>query len=108
MNFFSELQIIEDSINSYYDMSFSSEEEEYLCNLKIKSQIKELVEKCFKETKLKKLYTIEAILLLAFNTGCVEDEIIAQNILKELNNSKIICEEDIEIFNKFKATNRWY
>lgn len=108
MNFFNELQIINDNMISYYDMSFNSEQEDYLYNVKVKKQIKELLEKYFTQNILSKLYTIEALLLLAFNTGCAEDEIIAQDILKNLYNSKIICLEDIEIFNKFKATNRWY
>jgi hypothetical protein len=61
--------------------------------------IKILLEKYFEQKKLSKLYIIEALILLAFNTGCVEDEIISEKILKELYNSKIICEDDIEIFN---------
>ena len=59
------------------------------------------MEKYFERKILSKLYIIEALLLLAFNTGCVEDEIISEKILKELYSLQIICDEDIEIFNKF-------
>ncbi len=108
LKYFNELQVIHDNINAFYDKLFDSEEEEYNYNYQTKNQIKILLEKYSEQKKLSKLYIIEALLLLAFNTGCVEDEIISEKILNELYNSKIICAEDIEIFNKFKASNRWY
>jgi len=90
----SEIDKIRDSLKNYYknyyNEQFKTEEEDYIENKKTKEQIKKLIIQVYNDSTLSeadKGYIIKvAVELLAKNTGCVEDVVIAEDILDSLFN----------------------
>ncbi|MFC9538982.1 hypothetical protein ACFTQ7_03765 [Lysinibacillus sp. NPDC056959] len=113
----SEIDKIRDSLKNYYknyyNEQFKTEEEDYIENKKTKEQIKKLIIQVYNDSTLSeadKGYIIKvAVELLAKNTGCVEDVVIAEDILDSLfNDMKILSQENIDNFYERFSCGRWY
>ncbi|WP_051891554.1 hypothetical protein, partial [Lysinibacillus sphaericus] len=78
----SEIDKIRDSLKNYYNEQFKSEEEDYIENKKTKEQIKKLIIQVYNDSTLSEANKGDvikvAVELLAKNTGCVEDVVIAE------------------------------
>lgn len=109
----SEIDKIRNSLNNYYNEQFKSEEEEYIENKKVKEQIKKLIIQVYNDRTLSEAdrgYIIKvAVELLAKNTGCAEDEEIAEDILDSLfYDMKILSQENIDNFYEQYSCRRWH
>jgi hypothetical protein len=103
-------------LNNFYDdqieKQFENAEHEFNENKNIKNIIKEIIIEAHNDkdiTENEKADIIgNSIILLAENTGCVEDTKIAENILNELfENYKIITQKDVDVFYKNVSIGRW-
>ncbi len=108
----SEIDKIRNSLKNYYNEQFKSEEEEYIENKKTKEQIKKLIIQVYNDSTLSEAdrgYIIKVeVELLAKNTGCVEDVVIAEDILDSLfNDMKILSQENIDNFYEQYSSRRW-
>ncbi len=103
MIFLEKLRVIENQLNEYYQMFFENEREDYNYNKLLKNRLKELV--ISQKGNEKNINSI--LLVLAKNTGCVEDEKIAEEIIDYLYENKYINSENMSIFYDNKSTNRW-
>ncbi|MBF0960551.1 MAG: hypothetical protein HXK20_00355 [Alloprevotella tannerae] len=98
-------------LEDYYNIDYNSDEEDFQANKFNKKRIEELI------VQVKRDYTIlisnkntlikEALMLLAKNTGCAEDEEISEEILNRLLATQTIVQQDIEYYSKLKSTKRW-
>ena len=112
IDFRSEIDKIRNSLKNYYNEQFKSEEEDYIENKKTKEQIKKLIIQVYNDSTLSEAdrgYIIKvAVELLAKNTGCVEDVVIAEDILDSLfNDMKILRQENIDNFYEQYSSRRW-
>ncbi|WP_107924717.1 hypothetical protein [Lysinibacillus parviboronicapiens] len=112
IDFRSEIDKIRNSLKNYYNEQFKSEEEDYIENKKTKEQIKKLIIQVYNDSTLSEAdrgYIIKvAVELLAKNTGCVEDVVIAEDILDSLfNDMKILSQENIDNFYEQYSSRRW-
>lgn len=108
----SEIDKISDSLKSYYNEQFKSEEEDYIENKKTKEQIKKLIIQVYNDSTLSEAdkggIIKVAVELLAKNTGCVEDVVIAEDIFDSLfNDMKILSQKDIDNFYEQYSSRRW-
>ncbi|MEK5487405.1 hypothetical protein [Lysinibacillus sp. FSL M8-0355] len=108
----SEIDKIRDSLKNYYNEQFKSEEEDYIENKKTKEQIKKLIIQVYNDSTLSEANKGDvikvAVELLAKNTGCVEDVVIAEDILDSLfNDMKILSQENIDNFYEQYSSKRW-
>ncbi|WP_337982481.1 hypothetical protein [Lysinibacillus sp. C5.1] len=108
----SEINKIRDFLKNYYNEQFKSEEEDYIENKKTKEQIKNLIIQVYNDSTLSEADKGDiikvAVELLAKNTGCVEDVVIAEDILDSLfNDMKILSQEDIDNFYEQYSSRRW-
>jgi hypothetical protein len=103
-------------LNNFYDdqigKQFENDEHEFNENKNIKNIIKEIIIEAHNDkdiTENEKADIIgNFIILLAENTGCVEDTRIAENILNELfEKYKIITQKDVDVFYKNASIGRW-
>lgn len=109
--YFKELERIKSILEDYYNIDYNSDEEDFQANKFNKKRIEELI------VQVKRDYTIlisnkntlikEALMLLAKNTGCAEDEEISEEILNRLLATQTIVQQDIEYYSKLKSTKRW-
>lgn len=109
--YFKELERIKPILEDYYNIDYNSDEEDFQANKFNKKRIEELI------VQVKRDYTIlisnkntlikEALMLLAKNTGCAEDEEISEEILNRLLATQTIVQQDIEYYSKLKSTKRW-
>ncbi|MEK5487396.1 hypothetical protein [Lysinibacillus sp. FSL M8-0355] len=112
INYRSEIDEIRNSLKNYYNEQFKSEEEDYIENKKTKEHIKKLIIQVYNDSTLSEAdrgYIIKiAVELLAKNTGCVEDVVIAEDILDSLfNDMKILSQENIDNFYEQYSSKRW-
>jgi hypothetical protein len=114
--YFDELSGIIRSLNEYYryyeeNYPNINKDEDYGRNLNIKNRIKELIIKAKNDISLaedkKQMIINDLLKFLAENTGCVEDCIISENILKELKDNNIITQNDIDYYNSNENIGRW-
>lgn len=108
----SEIDKIRDSLKNYYNEQFKSEEEDYIENKKTKEQIKKLIMQVYNDSTLSEADKGDiikvAVELLAKNTGCVEDVVIAEDIFDSLfNDMKILSQKDIDNFYEQYSSGRW-
>ncbi|WP_431808041.1 hypothetical protein [Lysinibacillus sphaericus] len=108
----SEIDKIRDSLKNYYNEQFKSEEEDYIENKKTKEQIKKLIMQVYNDSTLSEADKGDiikvAVELLAKNTGCVEDVVIAEDIFDSLfNDMKILSQKDIDNFYEQYSSRRW-
>ncbi|WP_432702819.1 hypothetical protein [Lysinibacillus sphaericus] len=108
----SEIDKIRDFLKNYYNEQFKSEEEDYIENKKTKEQIKNLIIQVYNDSTLSEADKGDiikvAVELLAKNTGCVEDVVIAEDILDSLfNDMKILSQENIDNFYEQYSSRRW-
>lgn len=110
--YFKGLERIKSILEDYYNIDYNSDEEDFQANKFNKKRIEELI------VQVKRDYTIlisnkntlikEALMLLAKNTGCAEDEEISEEILNRLLATQTIVQQDIEYYSKLKSTKRWF
>jgi hypothetical protein len=107
MNYKNKLDLIKILLDNFYEnqiaKKFENEEQEFNENKNIKTIIKEIIITVYNDKNIienEKIIIIRNFLiLLAENTGCVEDTRIAKEILNELfEKYKIITQKDIDIF----------
>lgn len=112
----SEIDKIRNSLKNYYknyyNEQFKSEEEDFIENKKTKEQIKKLIIQVYNDSTLPEAdrgYLIKVgVELLAKNTGCAEDLVIAKDILDSLfYDMKILSQEDIDNFYEQYLCKRW-
>jgi hypothetical protein len=116
INYQAKLYLVKIVLNNFYDnqirKQFENEEQEFNENKNIKNIIKEIIIDAHNDKNIteneKAVIIGNSIILLAENTGCVEDAKIAENILNELfEKYKIITQKDIDVFYKNAAIGRW-
>jgi hypothetical protein len=116
MNYKNKLNSIKELLDNYYENQiagkFENEEQEFNENKNTKNIIKEIIIEAYNDKKMRKIDKLilirDFIILLAENTGCVDDLIIAKEILDELfKKYKIITRKDIAIFYENVSTGRW-
>lgn len=106
-----EIERIKSMLEDYYNKDFNSEEEDFRVN----KFNKELIEKLIVNVKHDDTMAVsnksslikEALVLLAKNTGCAEDEVISEEILNRLLLTQTIVQQDIEFYSNLKSTRRW-
>lgn len=106
-----EIERIKSMLEDYYNKDFNSEEEDFRVN----KFNKELIEKLIVNVKHDDTMTVsnknslikEALVLLAKNTGCEEDEVISEEILNHLLVTQAIVQQDIDYYSNLKSTRRW-
>lgn len=106
-----EIERIKSMLEDYYNKDFISEEEDFRVN----KFNKELIEKLIVNVKHDDTMAVsnknslikEALVLLAKNTGCAEDEVISEEILNHLLVTQAIVQQDIDYYSNLKSTRRW-
>lgn len=106
-----EIERIKSMLEDYYNKDFNSEEEDFRVN----KFNKELIEKLIVNVKHDDTIAVsnknslikEALVLLAKNTGCAEDEVISEEILNHLLVTQTIVQQDIDYYSNLKSTRRW-
>jgi hypothetical protein len=116
MNYQNKLDLIKVLLDNFYENQiaekFENEEQEFNENKNIKTIIKEIIIAVYNDKNIienERIIIIRNFLiLLAENTGCVEDTRIAKEILDELfEKYKIITQKDIDIFYENSSMGRW-
>ena len=92
-------------------LDYNSDEEDFQANKFNKKRIEELIVQVKRDDTIlisnKSTLIKEALMLLAKNTGCAEDEEISEEILNRLLATQTIVQQDIEYYSKLKSTKRW-
>nr|MBF0970665.1 hypothetical protein [Alloprevotella tannerae] len=98
-------------LEDYYNIDYNSDEEDFQANKFNKQRIEELIVQVKRDDTIlisnKSTLINEALMLLAKNTGCAEDEEISEEILNRLLATQTIVQQDIEYYSKLKSTKRW-
>ena len=106
-----ELDKINILLNEYYKKNYQNEEDSFCENFKIKNLLKNMIINIASDISLsenKKTERINEVLkLLAENNGCVEDSQIAETILDDLFNKKIITQKNYDYYYENENTRRW-
>ncbi|WP_343615985.1 hypothetical protein [Flavobacterium sp.] len=102
MNDLHEIENIEKLISEYYEMTFNNDEEDYIYNKQLKNKLKAVIINSKSNNVIDK-----ALEVLAESTGCAEDLQIAEDILNELFENKVIDKNQFDTFYKNVGTNRW-
>ena len=102
MNDLHEIENIEKLISEYYEMTFNNDEEDYIYNKQLKNKLKAVIINSKSNNVIDK-----ALDVLAESTGCAEDLQIAEDILNELFENKVIDKNQFDTFYKNVGTNRW-
>ncbi|QSW88733.1 hypothetical protein J0383_21150 [Flavobacterium endoglycinae] len=97
-----EIENIEKLISEYYEMTFNNDEEDYIYNKQLKNKLKAVIINSKSNNVIDK-----ALDVLAESTGCAEDLQIAEDILNELFENKVIDKNQFDTFYKNVGTNRW-
>lgn len=109
--YFKELERIKSILEDYYNIDYNSDEEDFQANKFNKKLIEELIVQVKRDDTIlisnKSALIKEALMLLAKNTGCAEDEEISEEILNRLLATQTIVQQDIEYYSKLKSTKRW-
>lgn len=110
--YLNEIKRIKILLENYYNKLSNTGEEEYETNKSNKEQIKTLIIETENDRSLceyeKQKIIEKALYLLAKNTGCVQDEEIAEDILDKLfYEMKILNQKDIEYYYILNSTGRW-
>ncbi|MBF0950244.1 MAG: hypothetical protein HXK22_00360 [Alloprevotella tannerae] len=99
-------------LEDYYNIDYNSDEEDFQANEFNKKRIEELIVQVKRDDTIlisnKNTLIKEALMLLAKNTGCAEDEEISEEILNRLLATQTIVQQDIEYYSKLKSTKRWF
>ncbi|MBF0952496.1 MAG: hypothetical protein HXK18_03010 [Alloprevotella tannerae] len=99
-------------LEDYYNIDYNSDEEDFQANKFNKKRIEELIVQVKRDDTIlisnKSALIKEALMLLAKNTGCAEDEEISEEILNRLLATQTIVQQDIEYYSKLKSTKRWF
>lgn len=106
-----EIERIRSILQDYYNKDFNSDEEDFYVNKSNKELIGQLIVRVKRDDAIpasnKSPLIKEALVLLAKNTGCAEDEAISEEILNRLFVTQTIVQQDIEYYSKLKSTRRW-
>ncbi|AYH04834.1 hypothetical protein EXT68_19700 [Pectobacterium parmentieri] len=97
---------LSERLNTSYDNSYLSDEDEYIENKKIKSEVVCFI--CDAHACGERLLVEKALKLLLDNTGCQEDFDILEEIISPVLKNKII---DSELLNKYLKDSplfRWF
>lgn len=95
---------VEKLISKYYEMSFENEKDDYNFNKSIKESLKQIiVESDSQNDKVKE----QALLVLAQSSGCAEDQEIAEEIIDDLFDNKLINNRQLDYFYENLGTKRW-
>jgi hypothetical protein len=103
MEKFQEIENIEEQISKYYEMVFEHETDDYIYNKKLKNKLKKVILNSKKNEEVIE----KALFVLARTTGCAEDQEIAEEIINDLFESKVINKKHLDIFYNNLGTNRW-
>lgn len=106
------LTTIEEKLEKFYGTNFTNADEEIKINKDIKKNIQEVIIQSNADSRLsvddKQSIVDEALFLLSRHTGCVDDEIISDEILDYLFNAKkIIKQRDLDRYYSNPSINRW-
>jgi len=104
-DYLKEIEAIELEIEAYYSMSFTSEKESYNKNKLIKNKLKKVIIE-LNNNHEKEIE--QALFVLARNTGCVENQEIAEEIIEHLHENNFIDTTHINYFYENINTGRWY
>jgi hypothetical protein len=116
INYRNKLNLIKILLDNFYENQiagkFENEEQEFNENKNIKTIIKEIIITVYNDKNIsenEKIIIIRNFLiLLAENTGCVEDTKIDKEIFDDLfEKYKIITQKDIDIFYENASIGRW-
>lgn len=100
-----ELNKLAQELDSFYDIAYSSDDEEYSKNKAIKLRIVELV--LTANCKPGDLLIDKALTLLMDNSGCQYDVQILMEILPPLVDSGLIAQEELSDYIESSSVGRW-
>ncbi|QNQ22629.1 hypothetical protein HF650_01465 [Kosakonia sp. SMBL-WEM22] len=92
-------------MNDFYDQEYSSEEDEYFQNKKIKSDIIDFIVKSNELSEFS--FVQDALLLLFGNTGCREDFEIFNEIITPLFEKNILDNKSLGKYFGNSPLSRW-
>ncbi|MDU7195733.1 MULTISPECIES: hypothetical protein [Phytobacter] len=102
---FSQLKNLSKKLNDFYSEEYLSEEDEYLANKEIKSELIEFIIKSNDSSEF--LLVQNALLLLFDNTGCQEDFEILDEIISPLFEKNILDDKLLEKYCNNSPLSRW-
>ena len=95
---------VEKLISKYYEMSFENEKDDYNFNKSIKESLKQMIlESGSQNDRVKE----QALLVFAQSSGCAEDQEIAEEIIDDLFDNKLINNRQLDYFYENLGTKRW-
>lgn len=101
----SNIQLLVEQMNGFYDVDFKNDEDEYLENKKIKSKIVDFILDCKVSGDANSL--MGALNLLSENTGCQEDVEILQELLDPLIKDGVLNVAELKECFGDAAISRW-
>lgn len=99
-----ELEDLRKTFEEYYSTEYS-EEDDTLENTKIRKRAVEILTIALKKKDAE--YAEQVLNLLSENTGCAEDLIIFEELIKPLAEAHEITQEQIDVVLNAKAIARW-
>ena len=99
-----ELEDLRKTFEEYYSTEYS-EEDGTLENTKIRKRAVEIIAVALKKKDVE--YAEQVLNLLSENTGCAEDLIIFEELIKPLAEAHEITQEQIDVVLNAKAITRW-
>ena len=99
-----ELEDLRKTFEEYYSTEYS-EEDDTLENTKIRKRAVEIIAVALKKKDVE--YAEQVLNLLSENTGCAEDLIIFEELIKPLAEAHEITQEQIDVVLNAKAITRW-
>ena len=99
-----ELEDLRKAFEEYYSTEYS-EEDDALENTKIRIRAVEILTIALKKKDVE--YAEQVLNLLSENTGCAEDLIIFEELIKPLAEAREITQEQIDVVLNAKAIVRW-
>lgn len=106
-----QLSNLEKDIQAFMSSTYDNASEELINNKQLKSSLKELIERVFLDNDIpegqKNTIINRSLMILAKSTGCAEDLEIAESVLDDLFERKIIHEIELNVFYEHASTARW-
>jgi predicted nucleic-acid-binding protein len=103
LNQMQSIESIKEEILAYNQMSFATESADYKFNKAVKIKLQHIIVDCQNDD----FVIHDTLYVLAQNTGCAEDQEIAEEILNHLLENKYITTEHLDFFYKNVSTARW-
>lgn len=105
------LQLVTNIFDSYFSLEIIDGNANREMNINARQLWKNVLVNILVDTKFNRKDKVEfkhkMLLILAENTGCMEDQELSDEILKALIAENLIEKQDLLIYERNKMTNRW-